>query len=126
MLIKEGLVFPNTTFKNLGFREKIHFLLLNLEEDMGDTLKEIFQFFNFGYIYDVEGEYYIYGFKKEKKIKKGLMVKLYLPECEMSEILRTLDYVFLYLKVERYLIITDLVDGKNLIKSIYGNTEFLK
>ncbi len=125
-LIKEELVYPYISLKNLDFKEKIHIFLLNLEEDTLDTLKEVFQFFNFGYIYDIEGEYYIYGFKKEKKIKKGLIVKLYLPDCELSEILRTLEYIFQYLKVERYLILTDLVDGKHLLKSIYGGTEFLK
>ncbi len=125
-LIKEKLVYPYINFKNLDFKEKIHIFLLNLEENTKDTLKAIFQFFNLSYIYDIEGEYYIYGYKKQKKVKNGLMIKLYLPDCELSEILRILEYIFQYLKVERYLILTDLVDGKNLLKTVYGRTDFLK
>ncbi|MFX1317373.1 MAG: hypothetical protein ACFE9T_16030, partial [Promethearchaeota archaeon] len=90
-----------------------------------DTLKFIFQYFNFGYIYEIEGEYYIHGFDEKNKIYSGLMIKLYLPNCELAEFLRIFEYVFRYLKVEKYLIITDLVDGESLIKSVYGSKSFL-
>ncbi len=126
VLIKKKLVYPYINLKNLDFREKIYFFLFNLEDDAIDSIKGVFQFFNLAYIYDIEGEYYIHGYKKQRKFKKGLMIKLYLPYCELSEVLRTLEYIFQYLNVERYLILTDLVEGKNLLKNIFGKTDFLK
>ncbi|GAJ20373.1 unnamed protein product, partial [marine sediment metagenome] len=32
------------------------------------------------------------GFIKKKKISSGLMIKLYLPDCELSEFLRIFEY----------------------------------
>ncbi len=126
VLVKNRLIFPYIIPKNLDLKEKIHFVLLNLKKDTIDTLKDIFQYFNFGFVYEIEGEYYIHGFNEKRKVYSGLMVKLYLPDCELSEFLRIFEYVFQYLKVERYLILTDLVNGGSLIKSVYGNNNFLE
>jgi hypothetical protein len=54
------------------------------------------------------------------------MIKLYLPDCELAEFLRIFEYVFQYLKVEKYLILTDLVKDDSLIRSVYGNNYFFK
>jgi hypothetical protein len=124
-LIKNKLVFPYLTFKNLGFKEIIHFLLLNIKSEALTILKNIFQYFNLVYLYDIKGEYYIHGFNEKKSIVKGLMVILYLPECELAEFLRIFEYVFQYLKVEKYLIFTDLVDGEFFLKLIIGNNRIL-
>ncbi|MHA1671552.1 MAG: hypothetical protein ACTSV5_13405 [Promethearchaeota archaeon] len=126
VLIKNKLIFPYITTKNLDLKEIIYVILLNLKKDTIDTLKYIFQYFNFGYIYEIKGEYYIHGFDKKKKVYSGLMIKLYLPNCELAEFLRIFEYVFQYLKVEKYLIITDLVNGDSLIKSVYRNKNFLE
>lgn len=125
-LIQKKIIFPFITPKNLGLNETIHFLLLNLKKDTVDILKYIFQYFNLGFIYEIEGEYYIHGFNKKKKIYSGLMIKLYLPDCELAEFLRIFEYIFQYLKVEKYLILTDLVKGDSIIKSVYGNNNFLE
>lgn len=125
-LIKKKLIFPYITPKNLDLKEAIHVILLNLKTDTIDIFKYIFQYFNFGFIYEIEGEYYIHGFNKKKKIYSGLMIKLYLPDCELAEFLRIFEYIFQYLKVEKYLILTDLVKGVSLIRSVYGNKDFLK
>jgi len=53
------------------------------------------------------------------------MIKIYFPKCEISEFLRLFDLLFEYLEIKDYLILNDLVDGKNLIKSIYGGLAFL-
>ncbi len=126
VLIKNKLIFPYITLKNLDLKETIHIILLNLKKDTIDILKYIFQYFNFGYIYEIEGEYYIHGFDEKKKIHNGLMIRLYFPDCELAEFLRLFEYVFQYLKVEKYLIITDLVNSESLIKSVYGNNNFLE
>lgn len=125
-LIKEKFIFPYITLKNFDFKEIINIILLNLKEETIKILKSIFQYFNLGFVYEIEGEYYIHGFFKKKKVNSGLMVKLYLPDCELSEFLRIFEYIFQYLKVEKYLILTDLVNGDSLIRSVYGNINFLK
>lgn len=124
-LINNNLAYPYLTFKNLGFKENIHFLLLNIKTEVLLILKNVFQYFNLVHLYDIKGEYYIHGFDEKKTITKGLMVNLYLPECELAEFLRVFEYVFQYLKVEKYLILTDLVDGEFFLKSIIGNNRIL-
>ncbi len=124
-LIKNKFVWPYITFKNLAFKEAIHFFLFNIKSEALPILKNIFQYFNLVHLYDIKGEYYIHGFDEKKTIVKGLMVKLYLPECELAEFLQVFEYVFQYLKVEKYLILTDLVDGDFFLKSIIGNNRIL-
>ncbi len=126
VLIKNKLIFPFITPKNLGLNEIINIILLNLKKDTIDVVKRIFQFFNLSFVYEIEGEYYIHGFREKKKVYNGLMIKLYLPDCELAEFLRIFEYIFQYLKVEKYLILTDLVNNESLIKSVYGNKIFLK
>jgi len=125
-LIKEKIIFPYIKLKNIGFKEIIHIFLLNLKPETNKLLKHIFQYFNLSFVYDIEGEYYIHGFSKEKKVNRGLMIKLYLPDCELSEFLRIFEYVFQYLKVEKYLILTDLVSGDSLLRSVYGSQIYYK
>ncbi len=125
-LIKEKIVFPYIKLKNLGFKEIIYVFLLNPEKGTIEILKSIFHFFNLAFVYEIEGEYNIHGFIKKKKISSGLMIKLYLPDCELSEFLRIFEYIFQYLKVEKYLILTDMVKGDSLLRSVYGNSSFLK
>jgi len=125
-LIKEKIIFPYIKLKNLGFKEIIYVILLNPEKETIEILKSIFHFFNLAFVYEIEGEYNIHGFIKKKKISSGLMIKLYLPDCELSEFLRIFEYVFQYLKVEKYLILTDIVKGDSLLRSVYGNSSFLK
>ncbi len=125
-LIKKKIIFPFITPKNLGLNEIIQIILLNLKKDTIDILKCMFQYFNLGFVYEIEGEYYIHGFNEKKKIYSGLMIKLYLPDCELGEFLRIFEYIFQYLKVEKYLILTDLVKADSIIKSVYGNNNFLE
>ncbi len=124
-LVNNELVFPYLSLKNLGFKEEIHFFLLNIKSEVIPILKHIFQYFNLVHLYDIKGEYYIHGFNEKKTIVKGLMVKLYLPECELAELLRVFEYVFQYLKVEKYLILTDLVDDDFFLESVIGNNRIL-
>ncbi|TFG03469.1 MAG: hypothetical protein EU542_01980 [Promethearchaeota archaeon] len=126
LLIKNNIVFPYLNLKNLGFKEIVHFFLINIEEDKIDILKNVFQFFNLVSLYEIKGEYYIHGFNNKKDIKKGLMVKLYLPDCRLADFLRIFEYVFQFLKIEKYLILTDLVNGEHFIKSLFGDDKIFE
>ena len=54
------------------------------------------------------------------------MIKLYLPGCELHEFIKLFDLLYQYLRIEKCLYLNNLVDGKNLIKNIYGSLDFLK
>ncbi|MEJ2296869.1 MAG: hypothetical protein P8Y23_19145 [Candidatus Lokiarchaeota archaeon] len=125
-LIENKIVYPYLNLKNLGFKEIIHFFLINIEDDTINTLERIFQYFNLAYIYGLKGEYYIHGFDSKKEIRKGLMVKLYLPECRIADFLRIFECVFQFLKVEKYLILTDLVNGDHFAKTVFGDKKMFE
>lgn len=125
-LLEKGLIFPYLNLKNLDLLEKIYIILPNIKQELNKQLIEIFSFFNLGFIYEIEGEYFIYGMSEEVKFENGLMIKLYFPDCDLNEFIKLFELLFHYLKIEHYLILNDLVDGKNLLKSIYGNLNFLK
>lgn len=124
-LIKKGLIFPYLSLKNLGLQDKLYIIIPNLKKELNRTLTDIFSFFNYGFIYEIEGEYFIHGFPEEVKFKNGMMIKLYLPDCELSEFIRVFDLLFKYLEIKDYLILNDLVDGSNLLKSVFGGLKFL-
>ncbi|MFX0000712.1 MAG: hypothetical protein ACFE88_11390 [Candidatus Hermodarchaeota archaeon] len=125
-LLEKMLVFPFISVKNLDLKEKIYLILPNVKKEHIETILKIFSFFNIGYIYEIEGEYYIYGFTEEKSFENGLLIKLYLPDCQLDEFFLLFDSIFEYFEIKHYIILNDLVDGKYLLTSIYKNLEFLK
>jgi hypothetical protein len=125
-LLKKDLIFPYLTLKNLGLHNQVYIILPKVSIAHNKILLKIFSFFNYGFIYEIEGEYFIYGFLKEVKYENGLMIELYLPQCELHEFIRIFDLLFEYLEIKDYMILNDLVDGSELLKSIYGGLEFLK
>ena len=122
-LLKSKHIFPYLKLKNLDFQDKIYLILNNLNKEKIETLIRVFNFFNYGFIYEIEGEYFIHGFHDEKRFENGLMIKLYFPLCDISAFLKLFRKLFQYLGIKHYLILNDLVSGKNLIKSIYGDID---
>lgn len=125
-LLKKGLIFPYLSLKNLNLYEKLYIVLPNVKKEFTEKIIKIFSFFNYGFIYEVEGEYYIHGFKEQINFENGMMIKLYLPDCQLDEFTKLFDLIFQYLGIDYFLILNDLVDGKRFLKSIYGNLDFLK
>jgi len=125
-LIKQDIIFPYITFKNLGLQKEIKIILPNIKKELNTTFLKVFSFFNIGFIYEIEGELYINGFLQEEKFENGLMIKLYLPKCEINEFEGLFELLFQYLGIKHYLILDDLVNGTNFIESIFGNLDFLK
>lgn len=125
-LLQKNLIFPYLTLKNLGIQDKIYIILPNLKNETISVLIKIFNFFNIGFLYEIEGEFFISGFDNEIRFEKGLMIKLYLPKCNIGEFEKLFDIIFQYLDITHYLILNDLIDGFNLIKSTFGDLNFLK
>ena len=55
----------------------------------------------------------------------GLLIKLILPITDISEFKRIFEKLFTLLKIKRYLILNDMVNGPTLLKSVYSNLDFL-
>ncbi|KKK72472.1 hypothetical protein LCGC14_2903530, partial [marine sediment metagenome] len=125
-LLQKNLIFPYLSLKNLKLHTKIVIILPNIRQEHIEKLINIFSFFNYGFIYEIEGEYYIHGFPQEVNFQNGLMIKLYLPKTELHEFERLFDLIFEYLEIKDYLILNNLISGKELIKSTFGNLDFLK
>ena len=112
--------------KNLGLYEKIYIIIPNTNKENIDKLVKIFNFFNFGFIYEIEGSYFIKGMEEEIGFNNGLFIKLYFPDIDLSSFFRLFDLLFQFLKIKKYLILNDMSDGKSLLNHIYGNLDFLK
>jgi hypothetical protein len=125
-LLKKNLIFPYICLKNLELIEEFIIILPDVKRKLNEDIVKIFSFFNSGFIYEIEGQYFIHGFEKEKKFENGIMIKLYLPSCELHDFIKLFDLLFQYLRIEKYLYLNNLVDGKNLIKNVYGSLDFLK
>lgn len=125
-LLEKKLIFPYISVKNLDLDKKLYIILPDLKKEYNKIIFKIFSFFNIGFIYEIEGEYYIDGFLEEKKFENGLMIKLYLPDCRLDEFEKLFDQIFEYLEIKHYVILNDLVDRKDFLKSIFGSLDFLK
>jgi hypothetical protein len=124
-LLNNNLIFPYISVKNLDFQEKIYIIIPGVDKKLNDIIINVFNFFNFGFIFGIEGQFYMHGFDEELKFENGFMIKLYFPQCELDEFLKLFDLLFEYLGINNYIILTDLVSGKNLLKGIFGDLGFL-
>jgi len=125
-LLNKGLIHPYISVKNLDLIEEITIILPNFKQELNEILIKIFSFFNVGFIYEVEGAYFIHGFNEVIKFENGMMIKLRLPDCQLDEFERLFDLIFEYLEIDHYLVLNDLVDGENLIKSTFKELKFLE
>ena len=124
-LLKKGLIQPFLSLKNLDLVEEITIILPDVKKEFKESILKIFSFFNVGFIYEMEGEYFIQGFDNVVNFENGIMIKLYFPDCQIDEFEKLFDLLFEYMEIDHYLILNDLVDGKTLIESTFQGTKFL-
>jgi len=125
-LLKKGLIQPFISLKNLDLVEEITIILPDVKKEHNESILKIFSFFNIGVIYEMEGGYYIHGFDEVIKFENGIMIKLYFPDCQIDEFEKLFDLLFEYMEIDHYLILNDLIDGKNLINSTFNGLKFLE
>ena len=125
-LLKKGLIQPFISLKNLDLMEEITIILPDVKEEHNKSILKIFSFFNIGFIRLIEGEYYIHDFEDVIKFENGMMIKLYFPDCQIDEFEKLFDLLFEYMEIDHYLILNDLVDGENLLKSTFNGLKFLE
>ncbi|MFW9901813.1 MAG: hypothetical protein ACFFDY_11125 [Candidatus Thorarchaeota archaeon] len=126
-LIKEELIFPYIKLENIGLPEKLTLIIPDIKKENIEKLIDIFSFFNLVKIYEIEGDFFIYGFPEEKKFEDGLMVKIYFPfKHDIFRFIEVFNLLFEFLEIDYFLIIDSIFDGKNLLKHVYGSLNFLK
>ena len=125
-LLSQNLIFPYLELKNLGFKEKIYLFIPNISNKIKDLLVKIFCFFNYVFLYEISGDFYIKGGNNIKHFEEGLFIELYLPNCEFSEFENTFFDIFGQMNLEKYIILHDLADANTILKEIYGDLDFLK
>jgi len=125
-LLTKQLIFPYPVFKNLEFYDKMTIIVHDITEEIGVKLIKIFSFFNYAKIYEIEGAYFISSFEQEKKFEHGLMIKIYFPPCLIFLFLQTIEIVFEDLGITHYLILDHLFKADELLKSLYGDLDFLE
>jgi len=119
-LLKKGLIFPYISLKNLDLQDKISIILPDIKPESIEKLIQIFSFFNVCHIYEIEGEFFIFGFPEVKQFENGLLIEIWFPQCILSDFFDIFDMIFHYLEIKYHLTLTDLVNGTTLIKNVYG------
>jgi hypothetical protein len=125
-LFNKNLIFPYLKLKNFDFQDTFYIILPAVDPKWNQKLLQIFNFFNYGFVYEIEGDFYIHGFDKVEHFENGFMIKLYFPQCELHEFIRIFDQIFEYMDTDRYIMLSDLANGKTFLKNLYGDLEFLK
>ncbi len=75
-------------------------------------------------MFHIEGEYYNQKLTKKIKFRNGVMIKVFFPHGESREFLELFDFLFKYLQIENYKIITELVDRKDLLLKTFKDEDF--
>ena len=125
-LLESGLLFPYLKLKNLGLYEKLYIIAPKVSSKAKETLLTLFSYFNYCFIYEIEGETFISGLDEVIRFSEGLFVKLYLPDCNVGEIEQLFRQIFQVLGIERYVILENMVKNQEFLKSVYGDLGFLK
>jgi len=125
-LLNKELIYPFLTLKNLDLVEEITIILPDVKKEHNESILKIFSFFNIGFIYEMEGEYFIRGFEDVMKFENGIMIKLCFPDCQIDEFEKLFDLLFEYMEIDHYIILNDLVNGEELIKSSFKDLKFLE
>ena len=125
VLNSKDLLFPYLEIKNLGFQEILYIFIPKVSTKKLNTLVDIFSFFNYCFLYEVEGEYLIDGMYDTKACQKGIFIELHLPDCAIHEIYNAFHEIFSLLGLIDYALFYELVSGKELLRKVFGNIRFL-
>jgi predicted DNA-binding protein YlxM (UPF0122 family) len=112
--------------KNVDFKEVLYIILPEMGSVTRSTLLRIFTFFNYCFIYDVEGKYFLEGMNEVTRCKNGLVIELYLPDCQLHEFFSSFSEIFDLLGISRYAISHDLIDGEYILRETFGDLSLLE
>ncbi len=118
-LLKNKLIYPSLTFKNLKLRECLYFIIPDLNEEQVKILIKLFQFFNVVSINEISGEFFVNSFDEMITFSNGLFIKLKLPEMEISPYVDTWFEVFDHLNIKHYIFFSELFKTKKWLREIF-------
>ncbi len=128
LLLEKGLIFPYLRLKNIGLIETIQIILPDIKRNLIEPVIKIFSFFNLAEIYEIEGELFTYNYPelKETKFHSGLLINIHLPDAPLQGFQKEFVTLLRYLEVEKYLILSDQINGTSFINHIFKEGELSK
>ena len=119
-LINKKLIFPQIKLReNTGLKFKFYAIVPDLTREQIEIIIKIFNFLNYGFIYEIEGEYYFKEEDKMIKFENGLFLKFYLPDSAFNHFKKIITQLFNYFKIEHYLLFFDLVKGDLFANNLF-------
>lgn len=119
-LLNKKLIFPQIKLReNTGLKFKFYAIIPNLTREQLEIIIKIFNFLNYGFIYEIEGEYYFKEEDKMIKFENGLFLKLYLPDSAFNHFKKIITQLFNYFGIEHYLLFFDLVKGDLFVNNLF-------
>jgi len=119
-LIKKKLIFPQIKLReNIGLKFKFYAIVPDLTREQIEIIIKIFNFLNYGFIYEIEGEYYFKEEDKMIKFENGLFLKFYLPDSAFNHFKKIITQLFNYFGIEHYLLFFDLVKGDLFVNNLF-------
>lgn len=119
-LINKKLIFPQIKLReNTGLKFKFYAIVPDLTREQIEIIIKIFNFLNYGFIYEIEGEYYFKEEDKMIKFENGLFLKFYLPDSAFNHFKKIITQLFNYFKIEHYLLFFDLVKGDLFVNNLF-------
>jgi len=119
-LINKKLLFPYITLRQkIGLNFKFCAIVPSLTIEQCDKIIKIFHFLNYGFIFEIEGEFYSKEENKIFKFEKGLYLEFYLPNSDFNNFKRIISNIFNYFKIEHYLLFFDLIKGDLFVNNLF-------
>ncbi|MHA1454786.1 MAG: hypothetical protein ACTSR5_02210 [Promethearchaeota archaeon] len=122
-LLKNNSIHPTLKFKNLKLRECLCFIIPNLNEEQKNILIKLYQFFNVVSINEIEGELFVNSFEELIKFNNGLVVKISLPDMEISPYVNAIFNVFDHLNIEHYMFFSELFKTKKWLAEVFKDID---
>lgn len=119
-LIYNKLIYPYIKLKeNTGLKFKFYAILPGLTSEQIDKIVKIFHFLNYGFIYKIQGEFYLKEDNKTVKFENGLYLKFYLPDSAFNHFKQIVINLFNFFKIKHYLIFFDLIKGDLFVNNLF-------
>jgi len=122
-LIKKNLGLLKMKTSKLKLHQKIIIIIPSIEESAIQPILEIFQFFNKVQINEIEGEYYLHSFLKTRSFERGLYIKVWFPDIDISDFIEYFSHIFKYFKLPHVLLITNLLDGTSFLNQLFKDID---
>ena len=111
-LTQKKFIFPYLKLnRNIGLLLKFCVILPELNAEQTEKIIKVFSCFNYGFVYEIRGEYYSRSRNESIPFDEGIYLKFYLQNQEIGHFKYLITSFFDFLKIKNYVILFDLVKG---------------